>query len=100
MRAEDKTKKLERCDNVVVDQLKWEPGGPCRKIFEILHCCRWILAQVWRKKIDLMSSAKATAASRSGEMIYYEPLGLYAFNFSFCVEILLWILASELRIQL
>ena len=46
-----------------------------------------------------MSSVKATAASRSGEMIYYEPL--YAFNLKiFCVEILLWILASELRIQL
>ena len=45
-----------------------------------------------------MCSVKATAASRSGEMIYYEPL--YAFNFKFCVEILLWILASELRIQL
>ena len=80
MRAEDNTKKLERCDNVVVDQLKWGPGGPSRKIFEILHCCRWILAQVWRKN-GLMCSVKATAASRSGEMIYYEPL--YAFNFRF-----------------
>ena len=28
-----------------------------------------------------MSSVKATAASRSGEMIYYEPL--YAFNLKF-----------------
>ena len=45
-----------------------------------------------------MCSVKPTTASRSGEMIYYEPL--YAFNFKFCVEILLWILASELRIQL
>ena len=42
---------------------------------------RWILAHVWRNKIGLMSSVKATAASRSGEMIYYEPL--YAFNFKF-----------------
>ena len=50
------------------------------------------------KEIGLMSSVKATAASRSGEMIYYEPL--YTFNLKFfCVEILLWILASELKIQ-
>ena len=27
MRSEDKTKKLERCDNIVVDQLKLGPGG-------------------------------------------------------------------------
>jgi hypothetical protein len=74
MRAEDKTKKLERCDNIVVAHLKWWAGGPSRKFFEIRHCCRWILAQVWRKKIGLMSNVKATAASRSGEMIYYEPL--------------------------
>jgi hypothetical protein len=41
----------------------------------------WILAQVWRKKIGLMSSVKTTAASHSGEMINYEPM--YAFNFKF-----------------
>ena len=96
---EDKTKKLERCNKKVVYQLKWGPGVSIGKIFEILHCCTWILAQVWRKKIGLMSSVKATAASHSGEMIYYEPI--YPFNFKFfCVEILLWILAGELRIQL
>ena len=55
-------------------------GSPGTK-FEILHCCRWILAQVWRKKIGLMSSVKATAASHSGEMINYEPIN--AFNFKF-----------------
>jgi hypothetical protein len=56
-------------------------GGLPRKTFEILHCCRFILAQVWRKKIGLSSSVKATAASHSGEMINYETI--YAFNFKF-----------------
>ena len=69
MRAENKTQTLERCDNIVVNQLKWGSGGSPRKIFEIRHCCRWILAQIWRKKIGLMSGVKATAASRSGELI-------------------------------
>ena len=73
-------------------------GGLHRKTFEILHCCRWILAQVWRKKIGLMSSVKALAASHSGEMINYEPI--YAFNFKFLRRVLLWTKASELRIQL
>ena len=34
MRAEDKTKKLERCDNAVVDQLKWGPGVPTGKFLK------------------------------------------------------------------
>ena len=50
-------------------------------LFNILHCCRWILAQVCIKKIGLMSSIKATDSSRSGEMSYmnrYKPLTSWA----------------------